>query len=317
MNRSDFAAPRCPGSLKEGFDTYCPAIRKSVFQGKQVFHVLDVDESAVEWNNIRVQAGTQSWYRLRLDKNKLTPDPHGFYLLKTNGPGETDLRYPMDQAGNEHLCLAIAEQLFGFEIVSNALIFFPDGKPAIIYRYLPLASTFQSFKVLQEQAGISSRKKISFMTQAELLDQYGAASLVLRDWYFQLTLYLWLIANGEGHAKYGGVVKTKRGDFAPAPLFGIYSGPVHQLTPELCLAGGLFEGDSQSPGFREHGHYTRTEFEMFGERLKLPESRIIKTINRFASLRQDVLLLINRAFIPEEAKQIFRYNFLERVDRLL
>ena len=33
----------CPSTLQEGFDTYSPAARKLLFDGKEVSHILDFD----------------------------------------------------------------------------------------------------------------------------------------------------------------------------------------------------------------------------------------------------------------------------------
>jgi serine/threonine-protein kinase HipA len=319
MNKGQYATPRCPGSLKEGFDTYCPAILRKVFQGKQVHHILEGFEHEPDWRKAAVPAHNpdiQAWYRLKLVKNKLVPDRSGDYLLKTNSSDASSIRFPNDQAANEHLCMVLAQSVFSLQALPCALIFFSDGKPAIIYRYRPLMDTFQSFESLGSHSGQQGKRKTSFMTHATLLDRYGAASLVLRDWYFRVTVFLWLVANGGEHAKDGGVVKTARGDYGPAPLCGIFCGSIHALTPELCLPGGLFEGDTQSPGFRENGHYTRTEFELFGSRLKLPESRVTKMLDEFAACRQEALLLSERAFMPDEARKLFAYHFGERIERL-
>src|SRR4030095_10427158 len=115
MNRTEFAAPRCPGSLKEGFSSYCPAVLRSVFQSKQVFHVLGLPVSDPQWELARIpdnQVNGQHRYRMKLVKNQLIPHPKGDYLLKTVFPGKSDLRFPLEQTANEHLYFQLANQVF-------------------------------------------------------------------------------------------------------------------------------------------------------------------------------------------------------------
>ncbi|MBL0339827.1 MAG: hypothetical protein IPP71_02285 [Bacteroidetes bacterium] len=126
MNKSYYATPRCPGTLKEGFESYNPSTLRGLFLGRSVFHVLPEPPLGIEWEKAQINGphfGGQQWYRVQLIKNQLVPDLNGGWLLKTVSPGTSDVRFPMEQAGNEHLCLQLASQVFDIETIPNALIF--------------------------------------------------------------------------------------------------------------------------------------------------------------------------------------------------
>jgi len=316
MNKSAFAAPRCPGTLKEGFSTYCPAIIRSLFEGKQVFHVLKSPFSENVWSQARIShdiySGQQE-FGLRLEKNQLVPDINGLFLLKTAFAGGSTLRFHMEQPGNEHFCLQLAQQAYGIETVANALIFFPDGQPALICRKLSILNEFSSLESLHQ--ALVPKAINSYNQLAAIIDLRCAASVIAKERFFSQVIYSWLIANGKADAKNFGLIKTSRGDYSIAPLFAAACTRLHEMGPELPLADGLFVGDKSTPEYRENGNYTRNEFVAFGSRIGLMPQRVEKIINRFVAGKEQALELINRAFLPDDAKAIIRFNILERGNR--
>jgi len=317
MNKAAFAAPRCPGTLKEGLSTYCPATLRKLFSGKQVFHVLNESFSEKVWRPAQIQGahfGGQQWFRMRQEKNQLVPDKSGVFILKTVFHGGSSMRFHMEQPGNEHLCLQLASQVFQMETFENALIFFPDGQPAVISNFFSTTNGFMNFETLQQK--ISDKPISNYRQMALLIDTFCAASMIAKERLFIQVVFEWLIGNSDAQSKNFGVVKTIRGDDTTAPLFNSICTRLHELGPELALSGGLFEGDKHTPEFRENGSYTRNEFTAFGNRIGMLSHRIEKVLNDFVSRKENALQLIDHAFLPDEAKAIVRFNFLERLNRL-
>ena len=69
----------CPSMLAEGFDTYSPAARKLLFDGKAVSHILDFDSP----NNECRQRGICPACRTHIPFPKLKINAHLFGSLLT------------------------------------------------------------------------------------------------------------------------------------------------------------------------------------------------------------------------------------------
>ena len=101
----------CPGTLKEGFDTYSPSTLRNVFDGKKVSHILPYDapkkneeanEQFMENRNRLSISGVQEKLSIIQDKNKLRltkEGEQGTHILK---PIPIDLRKVEDVPANEH-----------------------------------------------------------------------------------------------------------------------------------------------------------------------------------------------------------------------
>jgi serine/threonine-protein kinase HipA len=151
---------------------------------------------------------------------------------------------------------------------------------------------------------------------AILIDHFVAASMIMKERFFSQLIFSFLIANALEHMKNFGLVKTSRNDFVMAPLFNMLCTRLHELGPELAAPGGLYEGDCDTPEFREYGHYTRNEFTAFGRRIGIAPARVEKILDQFVKENNQANELIDQAFLPMEAKNIIRYNFMERSYRL-
>lgn len=330
MNKSYYAAPRCPGTLKDGFSSYNPSTLRSLFNGKSVFHVLPEPALGIAWEKAVVNEthfGEQQWFRMHLKKNVLVPDPKGGWMLKTVFSGSGNVNFPLEQAANEHLCLQLAAQVFELETVPNALMFFPDGQPALICKYLnsvyPQNNYLEGYIDFVELMGATYKemsgrmmREYSFQHLAVLIDKLVSASLIAKERFFAQVVFSWLVSNGEAHLKNYGLVKTDRSDYVMAPVMNVMCTQIHQPGPEISAPGGLFAGDRDTAEFREYGHYTRNEFSAFGARIGLLPNRVDKILNKFVEGRILAVELIEKAFLPDEVKSSFRYFLLEKLSRL-
>jgi serine/threonine-protein kinase HipA len=259
--------------------------------------------------------GNQQWYRVKQVKNRLHPDRNGTFILMTVLPGTSALRFHMEQPGNEHFCLQLASQVFELDTINNALVFFPDGQPALITESFSQSQEFMDLESLYKRQ--NQRKPVStYLQVAAIIDSVCAANVIAKERFFMQVLYAWLIANAGAYAKNFGVVKTARGDSTIAPVFTAMCTRLHEFGPELALPGGLFDGDKNTPEFRENGNYSRNEFAAFGKRMGLMPDRIEKILDRFAGRKEMAVELIDRAFLPDEAKAIVRFTISERLMRL-
>ncbi len=318
MNRTAYSTPRCPGTLKKGFETYCPATLRNLFGGRQVFHVLPDFYREETWEPAIIPGphhGGQSWYGINQLKNRLHTDIGGRLMLKTVFPGTGNLRFSIEQPANEHLCLQLASQVFDIDTIPNALVFFPDGQPALITGTFTPNLQFQDFNSLQHKL-VPGKPLITYRRMAEIIDALCAAALIAKERLFRQVVFSWLMTNGWGHGKFYGLVKTSRGDYTMAPLYFACCQRLHELSSELALPGGLYEGDTATPAFRENGSYTRNEFTSYGNRIGLPGHIVENILNMFVNGKEKAEKLIGLAFLPDEAKAIIQFSFNEKWSRL-
>ena len=326
MNKSGYETPRCPGSLKEAFTTYNPGTLRWLFSGRKVFHVLEGSPWGNMWEQSQIHGnhfGGQSWYRMVLNRNKPEPHPLGNYILKTVNEVNPTLKFPNEQAGNEHFCLQLARQVFEIDVIPNAMIFFENGQPAFIGKYddhFPVKGNLLQggFGTLaaQPESLIEIPANYTIFDLAGIINELVAAASVARERFFQYVLFSWLIANGHAYVNRFRLHKTERGDYMLAPLSDILCTRVHELSPEIAAPGGLYSGDRDSAQFREYGHYTRNEFTEFARRCGIRKNRYEKILDDMVAARYEAGKLIEKAFMPEEATNIIRYYFNERVLRL-
>lgn len=136
----------CPSTLAEGFDTYSPAARKVLFDGKMVSPRLSVPSPSVDSleakeaiKNIgRISlSGVQPKFAVVLDENNqlcyARNEERGTYILKPQ-PNGYHLLNKEYCAANEHLTMQIARQAYGIETAANALCFFANDEAAYITR---------------------------------------------------------------------------------------------------------------------------------------------------------------------------------------
>ena len=130
----------CPSTLTEGFNTYSPAARKLLFDGKEVSHILgfdspnnegaDTEEYARHVGRISL-SGVQPKASLVLNADGQLVRPsegeRGQFILKPV-PSSYTLMERKYCPANEHLSMQIAAQVYHIETAINALCFFRDGE---------------------------------------------------------------------------------------------------------------------------------------------------------------------------------------------
>ena len=123
----------CPSTLKEGFNTYCPAAVKSLFDGNKVSHIFpgaspEDGGSADSIRNIgRISlSGAQPKFSVIIGENKqlryTREGEQGTYILKPRPTGY-QIANKDYCAANEHVTMQIASQVYGIETAGNALCF--------------------------------------------------------------------------------------------------------------------------------------------------------------------------------------------------
>ncbi|MBC7902587.1 MAG: HipA domain-containing protein [Gemmatimonadaceae bacterium] len=326
----------CPSTLREGFSTYSPLARQTLFgsRSRAISHVLPFEspgknaEMTREYNEKRKNisiSGVQEKYSLLLAKNdlKLTAS-RGTHILKPV-PAER-LERIEDMPANEHVTMQIASQLYGIKAAACGLIFFKDGSPAYITKRFDYKSDgtkyqIEDFATLMgkspEKEGNDFKYNASFHDIAKLISKYVPAATVEMIRFFRLVAFNYLFANGDAHLKNFSLMESDQGDYLLAPAYDLLCTSLHINDPDLALNGGLYEGDIDAAAFSTHGCYTRQSFDIFAKKIGVPQSLAEKTLSDFVAWTKPAVEMIERSFLSAASKTKYIEILSQRRRRLL
>jgi len=332
MNWSDIKY--CPGTLAEGFSTYSHGFLRRLFNGRKVSHVLPYnnpgqdEEVAKEFmdNRKRISiSGVQEKLSLLLEKNvlRLTHEgEQGTYILK---PIPRDVRYPDQVPANEHLTMQIARQVFGMPSAENAMIFFKDGTPAYITKRFDVKEEGtrwgkEDFASLagksSDNAGPNFKYDYSYEEIGMLIKRYVPAWRIEIEKYFTLVLFNYLISNGDAHLKNFALLENSSGDYLLSPAYDLINTRIHVDDSDFALNRGLFKDESRSEAYNKSGHASFADFEEFGKRIGVSESRVRKLSTPFLEKQPLVETLIRRSFLNDKCKRAYLLHYHTRLNRL-
>ncbi len=313
----------CPGTLKEGFNTYSPAALRSVFDGKKVSHVLPYPAPTrdLETNELFMEnrkhisiSGVQEKLSLILDKNKLRltkPGEQGTHILK---PIPVDLKNVNQVPANEHLTMQIASQVYGISTAANALIFFRDGEPAYITKRFDVKKnrskwSKEDFASLagktSENAGYDFKYDFDYVRLGKLIQQFIPAWRVEIERYFSQVVFNYLFSNGDAHLKNFAVLETQNGDYLLSPAYDLIDTRIHVDDTSFALKGGLLKEDLQSARYRRTGNPGYADFITFGHEIGVSAKRIEKLLVPFSVRQEKVNELINHSYLSAPVKRAY------------
>ena len=321
----------CPSTLAEGFDTYSPAARKLLFDGKEVSHILSFDSPNNENSDAEEYArhvgrislsGVQPKASLMLSSNGQLVRPsegeRGQYILKPAPSSYTLLERKYCPA-NEHLSMQIAAQVYHIETAANGLCFFRDGEAAYLTRRFDVApdgSKYQqedlaSLGGLTKANGGSDFKysNLSYEECAELIQKYTKAAPIEVLKFFRIVVYNYLILNDDAHLKNFSLMNRGDGEYRLTPAYDLINTSLHLYEPRIfALDKGLFREGME---FSDTHTVSRKDFEEFGRRIGLSERLVKRELDFFATDHSLAHELIRRSFLPEKLQRYYwlSYNY--------
>jgi serine/threonine-protein kinase HipA len=288
----------CPGTLKEGYNTYSPRCIREVFGGSIVNHQLNLDLPG---------EGTQHF--LKLHRRKFSFAPDGQYILKTS---PVDMINAEDHAANAHLTMQLASEVFDISATPSAIMFLNDGIPAIVTRRIDVKKDGSScytrdFADLAglnaENSGSHYRYQLSYHGMSLLIDKYFPAAIVAKEQFFRMVVFNYLFSNGDAHLeKFALLDCDQNGDGRLAPAFDLYNTALHGDTGDLALLGGLYEKDFEKLSFKALGYYGYDDFFQFGMKMGIVSFRVKRFMDQLLGSRQEVRAMISRSFLSAELR---------------
>ena len=311
----------CPSILQEGYDTYSPIARRSLFDGHAVSHIFSEpspDTGTVEANEAvksvgRISlSGAQPKFSIVVDDDKLRyirEGEQGTFILKPRPTAYQIINRDFCVA-NEHVTMQIASQVYGIETAANAICFFNDGTPAYITRRFDVHSKGkykqEDFAALlgytKDNAGSNYKyDKASYEECAEVIHKYVKATLVDIRRFFRIILFNFVTLNDDAHLKNFSLIE-RNGEYRLSPAYDLINTSLQLMNPHIfALDKGLFK---EGMAFSDTHTISRSDFEEFGKRIGLPIKVIKQEIDMFAAEQPLVKELLGRSFLsPSLQKQ--------------
>lgn len=321
----------CPGTLAIGFDTYSPSCLRKMFDGKRVSHIIDLsldgnaDNIAAAINKISI-SGAQEKLSAVVDKGHIIltpPQQQGRYIIKPI-PDYKHLRFRNNIPANEHLTMQIASQVYGIKTAENALAFFADGQMVYItkrfdYDENGLKIRQDDFASISGKTDRNSGKDYKYTgcyeDIARLLKQNVPAWQVEMSRYFSLVVFNYIFSNGDAHLKNFSLRETPNGDYILSPAYDLMNTSIHIDDGDFALQDGLIPKSEYSDTYTNSGHPCKDDFITFGKRIGVLPKKLHSIIELFATEQPQVLQLIERSFLDEKVKRMYRQSYLERLRR--
>lgn len=311
----------CPSILQEGYDTYSPIARRTLFDGHAVSHIFSEaspDTGTVEANEAvksvgRISlSGAQPKFSIVVDDDKLRyirEGEQGTFILKPRPTAYQIINKDFCVA-NEHVTMQIASQVYGIETAANALCFFDDGTPAYITRRFDVHSKGkykqEDFAALlgytKDNAGSNYKyDKASYEECAEVIHRYVKATLIDIRRFFRIILFNFVTLNDDAHLKNFSLIE-RNGEYRLSPAYDLINTSLQLINPHIFAHDkGLFK---EGMAFSDTHTISRSDFEEFGKRIGLPIKVIKQEIDMFAAEQPLVKELLGRSFLsPSLQKQ--------------
>ena len=311
----------CPSILQEGYDTYSPVARRTLFDGHAVSHIFSEaspDTGTVEANEAvksvgRISlSGAQPKFSIVVDDDKLRyirEGEQGTFILKPRPTAYQIINRDFCVA-NEHVTMQIASQVYGIETAANAICFFNDGTPAYITRRFDVHSKGkykqEDFAALlgytKDNAGSNYKyDKASYEECAEVIHRYVKATLIDIRRFFRIILFNFVTLNDDAHLKNFSLIE-RNGEYRLSPAYDLINTSLQLMNPHIfALDKGLFK---EGMVFSDTHTISRSDFEEFGKRIGLPIKVIKQEIDMFAAEQPLVKELLGRSFLsPSLQKQ--------------
>ena len=323
----------CPGNLTAGFNTYSPTCQRKLFDGKKVSPILDFDydadslDLAESINQISV-SGVQEKLSAIIEKGKIILTPtgqQGRYIIKP-APNYKHLRFRNFIPANEHLTMQIAKQVYKINVAENGLIFFANGETAYITKRFDFDSNGnkikqEDFSSLAQKTSVSHGKDFkytgSYEDVAALLKANVSAWQVEMSKLFTLVLFNYLFSNGDAHLKNFSLQQSAGGDYLLSPAYDLMNTSIHVQDEDFALQGGLIPQNEFSEIYSNTGHPCKEDFVTFANRIGVLPKKRDAIIKMFSESNPLIDELIDRSFLDDKIKRMYKRSHKERCSRFL
>jgi len=330
------SCPGCYRLLRGNAPRFCPACSQQLFDGQTVSPVLPFTArdlpSVLREDLLRVikrmsVSGFQFKASMRLENATLTlsAERGGHEYLLKPPPRSFQINLTPALPANEHFTMQLARQVFKLRVAACALLRFADGEPAAYltrrFDVLPGGE-----RLLQEDfAQLTGRSQATHGDDFKMTGSHEEIALLIRqhvraaqpavDEFFRLTIFNYLVSNGDAHLKNFSLYRQPDGEYTLTPAYDLLNTSLH-VNDGNGLALDLFADDHETPSFAANAFLAYDDFLELGRRIGLPLSRVRRVLADVAGHEAATAELLRRSFLPADLQARYAASLASRRERL-
>jgi serine/threonine-protein kinase HipA len=302
---------QCHGCLKDNTDGFCSSCRRILFDRSKVTPQLKFN-----WEDIskKIDGQPMGFSISGVQRKGFIGKPRGVELIPKMDVDETSqyiikpmlsrFNLPDQSPANEHVTMQAAKQLFKIKIAECAFMNFENGTPAYVTRRFDYNVTGE--KLNQED----------FTSVLKTADKYTSKSYqTVGEWlgplnrvdFLRILIFNFLTGNGDVHLKNISLLETADGDMMLSPSYDLMNTKIH-LTDNLLALNLFTELEQTSLPLGQKYNYKSADFIEFGKRLSIHASLIKKIVDLFIQKESELLLMVDKSFLSDEAKTLYKNN---------
>lgn len=320
--------------MAEGCDTYSPQAVKRLFDGKRVSPFLDFNINELKQSDAIVKAmqrisvsGVQEKFPGMIDQNMIRiaeSSERSTYIIKP-APWDETIATRKQIPANEHVTMQIARQVYGIITAENGLCFTRDDQTVYLTRRFDIMpdgtkaemEDFASLVGRNEQTdGTYFKYRGCYEDIAKCIRKYIPAWMVDMERFFELVVFNYIYANGDDHLKNFSVIR-QGSDYRLAPAYDLLNTSLHVIGEDFGLDGGLSPEIESSDVMDRTGHPCRQDFERFGERIGLADTRVRRVLDKYMAIPELTTKLVGNSFLSDKMKRKYLRIVDERVKRFI
>ena len=236
--------------------------------------------------------------------SKMDVDEKSQYIIK---PMLSRFDLPDQSPANEHVTMQIAKQLFSIKIAECAFMNFANGTPAYITKRFDYDENGKKLNQEDFASILQAAHKYKSKTYQDVGEWLSPLNRV--D-FLRILIFNFLTGNGDVHLKNISLLETLDGDMMLSPSYDLMNTKIH-LTDNLLALNLFKEFEQTSLPLGEKYSYKREDFIEFGKRLKIKEVIITKIIDLFDKKENEILAMVDKSFLYDNAKKIYKNNVVE------
>ena len=221
--------------------------------------------------------------------------------------------------------MQIASQVYGIVTAANGLCFTENGQRVYITRrfdVLPDGSklAMEDFAAVvgrnEQGDGENFKYEGCFEDIAVAIKNNVSAWMVDIERFFELVVFNYIYANGDDHLKNFSLILQGE-DYRLAPAYDLLNTSLHVNGNDFGLDGGLSPNIERSEVYIKTGHPCRLDFERFAQRIGIVGIRAEKILDKYVSLPEKSIELINKSLLTEKLKRKYIRIVKERIRRFI
>lgn len=305
---------QCNGCLKDNIDGFCSSCETILFDRSKVSPQLKFN-----WEDIskRIDGQPMGFSISGVQRKGFIGKPRGTELVPKKDVNEKSLyiikpmlsrfNLPDQSPANEHITMQAAKQLFGIKIAECAFVNFANGTPAYITRRFDYGENGEKLNQEDFASVLQAAHKYNSKTYQDVGEWLGPLNRV--D-FLRILIFNFLTGNGDVHLKNISLLETVDGDMMLSPSYDLMNTKIHLSDNPLAL--NLFkELEQTSLPLGKNYTYNSEDFIEFGKRLNIREKNITKIIDLFNKKEGEMLAMVDKSFLSNDAKRLYKANVRE------